>query len=109
MKKILYFSVVPWGWIKQRPHFLTEGLAKEFIVDFYAEVGINSKYYIEKYLPQTNLKLKRLLKLPLIKWYSEINNFLVSIQIKSKFKYQGKRIDAILRVSKFSLSNREYY
>lgn len=29
MKKLLYFSSVGWTWIKQRPHFLAEGLAKK--------------------------------------------------------------------------------
>jgi glycosyltransferase involved in cell wall biosynthesis len=87
MKKILYFSVVPWVWIKQRPHFIAEGLAKEFVVDYYAEVGINSKNYIKNEASTKNLSLKRLFKLPLIKWYSGINNFLVQIQLKRKLKY----------------------
>lgn len=34
MKKILYLSHVRWGWIKQRPHFLAEGLAKNNKVDY---------------------------------------------------------------------------
>lgn len=29
MKKILYVMNVDWNWIKQRPHFIAEGLAKE--------------------------------------------------------------------------------
>lgn len=35
MKKILYLTHTPWSWIKQRPQFLAEGLAKEFEVDVY--------------------------------------------------------------------------
>ena len=87
MKRILYFSVVPWVWIKQRPHFLAEGLAKEYAVDYYAEVGINNKNYIKNETSTKNLIVKRLYKLPLIKWYSGINNFLVRIQLKRKLKY----------------------
>ena len=34
-KRILYFMSVPWGWIKQRPHFLAEGLSKYYHVDVY--------------------------------------------------------------------------
>ncbi len=34
-KRILYIMSVPWGWIKQRPHFLAEGLAKYYHVDVY--------------------------------------------------------------------------
>lgn len=32
--KILYISHVRWGWIKQRPHFLAEGLARNNSVDY---------------------------------------------------------------------------
>ncbi len=32
--KILYISHVRWGWIKQRPHFLAEGLARNNTVDY---------------------------------------------------------------------------
>lgn len=35
MKKILYISHISWGWIKQRPQFLAEELAKECKVDVY--------------------------------------------------------------------------
>ena len=34
-KRILYLMSVPWGWIKQRPHFLAEELAKYYKVDVY--------------------------------------------------------------------------
>ena len=33
--KILYLMHVPWGWIKQRPHFFAEYLANDFAVDVY--------------------------------------------------------------------------
>ena len=39
MKKILYLSHIRWGWIKQRPQFLAEGLAKENQVDYYYYQG----------------------------------------------------------------------
>ncbi|MBI9061919.1 MAG: glycosyltransferase [Marinilabiliaceae bacterium] len=35
MKRIFYMMHVPWGWIKQRPHFLAEGLASYFKVMVY--------------------------------------------------------------------------
>ena len=35
MKHILYLMHIPWGWIKQRPHFLAEHLAKHYIIDVY--------------------------------------------------------------------------
>ena len=34
-KKILYLMNIPWGWVKQRPHFIAEYLSKDFIVDVY--------------------------------------------------------------------------
>lgn len=35
MKKILYLMHIPWGWIKQRPHFFAEYLASDNIIDVY--------------------------------------------------------------------------
>ena len=40
MKQILYLMHVPWGWIKQRPHFFAEYLAKDLIVDVYYKKAI---------------------------------------------------------------------
>ena len=43
-KKILYLMHIPWGWIKQRPHFLAELLSIDFDVDvFYKKPTIVSK------------------------------------------------------------------
>ena len=33
MKKILYLMHLPWGWIKQRPHFIAEHLTRYYAVD----------------------------------------------------------------------------
>lgn len=33
MKHILYLMHIPWGWIKQRPHFFAEKLAEDTVVD----------------------------------------------------------------------------
>jgi len=35
MKRLLYIMQVPWGWIKQRPHFLAEGLTSHYKVRVY--------------------------------------------------------------------------
>ena len=35
MKKILYLMHVPWGWIKQRPHFIAENLSKYYKVNVF--------------------------------------------------------------------------
>lgn len=34
MKKILYITSIPWGWIKQRPQFLAEYLSTDFEVNY---------------------------------------------------------------------------
>ena len=41
---------VPWGWIKQRPHFLAEGLSKYYHIDVYFKKStrIKSKHLITK-------------------------------------------------------------
>lgn len=36
-KSILYLTNVPWGWIKQRPHFMAEYLSKEFDVTVFQQ------------------------------------------------------------------------
>lgn len=33
MKRILYLMHIPWGWIKQRPHFFAEYLSREYRID----------------------------------------------------------------------------
>lgn len=43
MKRILYLSHIRWGWIKQRPQFLAEGLAKDNQVDYYFYQGRSHK------------------------------------------------------------------
>lgn len=35
MKKILYITTIPWGWIKQRPQFIPEYLSKYYEIDVY--------------------------------------------------------------------------
>jgi len=35
MNEVVYFMHVPWGWIKQRPHFLAEHLCRYFSVHVY--------------------------------------------------------------------------
>ncbi len=84
MKKILYMLHVPWGWIKQRPHFIAEGLSQSFEVCIVVE-----KYYIHKnrYVKndtQSNLKFKELFKLPHINlnFFLKINSIIVQYQLK---------------------------
>lgn len=45
MKKILYIMHVDWAWIKQRPHFIAEGLSKNFQIKV---IHFRSKHYLFK-------------------------------------------------------------
>ena len=40
MKQILYLMLVPWGWIRQSPHFFAVYLEKYLIVDVYYKKAI---------------------------------------------------------------------
>jgi teichuronic acid biosynthesis glycosyltransferase TuaH len=62
-KRILYFSHVPWQWIKQRPHFMAEELSKYFDVDFFYEIGYNKKNLIDNEV-ENNVKLKPIFRFP---------------------------------------------
>ncbi len=64
-RKILYLMHVDWHWIKQRPHFLAEGLSVHYEVDVRYVPAIKD---VKRYLPNNNthfaLKLKKLIKVP---------------------------------------------
>ena len=55
---ILYIMSVPWGWIKQRPHFLAEGLSKYCKVSVYYKKStlIKSKNLLTQ-IPSENANL----------------------------------------------------
>jgi teichuronic acid biosynthesis glycosyltransferase TuaH len=82
MKKILYLTTTDWGWAKQRPHFIAEGLSSYFYVKYAylrryqkKNMVINTKnndlhfYQIFRFPFETN---------PLIKY---VNKIIVSLQI----------------------------
>ncbi len=49
---------VPWGWIKQRPHFIAENLAKDFEVDvYYKKANTVNENNLTKNSISQNLKL----------------------------------------------------
>lgn len=60
-KKILYIMSVPWGWIKQRPHFLAEGISDYYSVDvFYKKSTLVKSKNLLTEIPKdiNNLKIK---------------------------------------------------
>lgn len=53
---------VPWGWIKQRPHFLAEELSKSFSIDVYNHKPFRTSSLIKN---SSSVSIKRIVQLPL--------------------------------------------
>lgn len=81
-KTIFYFIHVPWGWIKQRPHFIAEGLAEEFEVDVHFLCSYSKKNLINNAV--SGVTLKSIFRLPYsrFKWIEYLNNFLILYQLR---------------------------
>lgn len=76
--KILYLMHIPWGWIKQRPHFLALELAKQHDVDVYFRkaITVKSDSLMEKI--DENMSIRGVTtipfeKMPLIKFIPKID------------------------------------
>lgn len=69
--KILYISHITWGWIKQRPQFIAEELAKGNDVDVYYRKILNHKllYMNKNNTSYGNLKLHSYISLPMRKFF----------------------------------------
>jgi len=96
-KRILYIMHIPWGWIKQRPHFIAEYLSKDFDVDVRQRKSnrLNQSHLINK-IPQQSQNLKisgyRLIsfeKIPFIKRFNLnwINRILFRVSINQLERY----------------------
>lgn len=87
MKKILYLMHLPWGWIKQRPHFLAEGLTRHYHVEvvyrFY-RVPFEGKLVDNVVLP--GLSLTPLVILPLNRFspIASLNGQLLRLYLKGR-------------------------
>lgn len=64
MKKILYLMHIPWGWVKQRPHFLAEGLSKSFDVCVCTEKLYWPRTRLLNNRTLSNVTFRELFKLP---------------------------------------------
>lgn len=81
---------VPWGWIKQRPHFIAEGLAKEFHVDVNFELPYYKRHLISNSINDVNLK--HLFRFPFSRFrlIELINLYCIKYQLKKNilnYKY----------------------
>jgi hypothetical protein len=96
-KKILYIMHIPWGWIKQRPHFIAEYLSNDFAVDVKHRKSnkFNCKHLINKISKQKkNIKINgyRLISFDIIPFLKQfklnwINNIIFHIYINQFKKY----------------------
>lgn len=89
MKRILYYMHVDWRWIKQRPHFLAEGLSEHYYVDVVHEVlyGSNKQKASENTLK--NLTLKAMPHIPFCRFdfIFNINAFIINkVVLRNKIK-----------------------
>lgn len=84
MKDILYFMHVPWGWIKQRPHFLAEGLAKNYKVKVVTEM----QYQKADTKNETPVSRSLIYRLPFVRFkvIRKLNEYLRKKQIINKIK-----------------------
>ena len=85
MKNILYFMHVPWGWIKQRPHFIAEGLAEKNKVLVAYEKPYRTRHLVDNV---TGLNLFPIPRLPIKKssFFNFINIYLIARQLENKCK-----------------------
>lgn len=94
--KILYLMHIPWGWIKQRPHFFAEYLSREYRLDVcYRRSNTVSK----KKLLTANVSLPNMFvkgfnnipfeKIPVLKYFNcnWINSFIAFFQLPSVKQY----------------------
>lgn len=65
MKKIVYVMNVEWNWIKQRPHFIAEGLSREYNVKIVYQYKYGRKG-LQKRNKEKNLQLKPIYVIPKI-------------------------------------------
>lgn len=89
MNRILYVMHVPWGWIKQRPHFIAENLSNDFFIDLkYRKSNSVSSYNLKKCHLDQKIKISgfRMIpfeKLPILKYFKMnwINKLLFKFSI----------------------------
>lgn len=96
MVRILYLMHVPWGWIKQRPHFLAEYLAKDFAVDVYYKkpILVHKRHLLTQENITSNLSIRGfkyipLNKIPVVKYLKLdfVNRFLLHYQLPDFAEY----------------------
>lgn len=83
--KILYFMHVDWNWIKQRPHFIVEGLAKlGYEIDVFYPFARNRRAMTNNKVNDKKISLYRYYRMPYkfrnIKFLSRLSEFVIKKQ-----------------------------
>jgi teichuronic acid biosynthesis glycosyltransferase TuaH len=83
VKKILYLMSIPWGWIKQRPHFIAEELSKYYDVEVFYQIGFRFKSLVANQV-QEDITIHPVFRLPLM--YSAFSRFFNAILLRWQLK-----------------------
>jgi teichuronic acid biosynthesis glycosyltransferase TuaH len=85
MKKIIYIMNVDWNWIKQRPHFLAEGLSEGNDVTVLYQFRYGRKGFQKRGSGKVNVKpIYVIPRGDRNKFFYQVNQFIKSIVIKSQ-------------------------
>lgn len=98
-KRILYFIHVPWQWIKQRPHFIAEGLSEKYDVTVCETIPLSAQFQMGK---SDVVRIKSYLQLPKdrIPLVHLINTWLLRLSLRKELR----NADAIWITNPFQYS-----
>lgn len=84
MKRVLYLIHLPWGWVKQRFHFIAEGLADYFDVRVIYEKQYIYKHKLVRHERTVNLTIQEVFKLPYVAsaFFLKLNSAIVRNQLR---------------------------
>ena len=86
MKNILYLIHVPWGWIKQRPHFIAENLSKYYKINVFYKKAYRSNNLVRNKISNDldNIEIKGIFGLPFEKYnlIQKISSIIIRFQLK---------------------------
>jgi glycosyltransferase involved in cell wall biosynthesis len=84
MKRVLYLIHLPWGWVKQRFHFIAEGLTEYFDVRIIYEKQYIYKHKLVHHERTDNLTIQEVFKLPYVAsaFFLKLNSAIVRYQLR---------------------------
>ena len=84
---MLYIMHLPWGWIKQRPHFLAEYLNRYYQVSVFCRKFYKRKWLVDNAMQQA-IDVHEFYRLPLARYrlFEIINDCLANLQLQRQMK-----------------------